>query len=259
LPVNPRRRAVLITLCALGAGPVAAADAPLIAAASDLRFALDQVAAQFARDTGASVRIVYGSSGNFRRQIVEGAPFELFMAADEAYVLALAREGRTLDEGVLYATGRIALVVPEGSGLRLDPSLQDLASAAAAGRVRKFAIANPEHAPYGRAAQEALSAAGAWNAIRPRLVQGENVAQAAQFALSASAQGGIIALSLALAPEVLGSARYVAIPEAMHRPLRQRMVLTTKAGTSARAFYAYLQQPAARAVFARYGFLLPGE
>ena len=257
--MNPQRRAVLITLCAFGAGPVAAADAPLIAAASDLRFALDQVAAQFARDTGGSVRIVYGSSGNFRRQIVEGAPFELFMAADEAYVLALAREGRTVDEGVLYATGRIALVVPEGSGLRLDPSLQDLASAAAAGRVRKFAIANPEHAPYGRAAQEALTAAGAWNAIRPRLVQGENVAQAAQFALSASAQGGIIALSLALAPEVLGSARYVAIPEAMHRPLRQRMVLTTRAGTSARAFYAYLQQPAARAVFARYGFLLPGE
>jgi molybdate transport system substrate-binding protein len=252
-------RACLVALSALITGPVAAADAPLVAAASDLRFALDEVAAQFARETGGSVRIVYGSSGNFRRQIAEGAPFELFMAADEAYVLALAKEGRTVDEGVLYATGRIALVVPEGSALQLDPSLQDLASAAAAGRVQKFAIANPEHAPYGRAAQEALTAAGAWDAIRPRLVRGENVAQAAQFALSASAQGGIIALSLALSPGVLGGARYVTIPENMHRPLRQRMVLTKRAGTIARAFHAYLQQPAARAVFTRYGFALPAE
>jgi molybdate transport system substrate-binding protein len=181
------------------------------------------------------------------------------MSADEAYVLALAKEGRTVDEGVPYAIGRIALVVPEGSTLQLDGRLQDLAAAVAAGRVRKFAIANPEHAPYGRAAQEALTAAGAWDAIRPRLVLGENVAQAAQFALSASAQGGIVALSLALAPDVLGSARYVAIPESMHRPLRQRMALTKRAGAPARAFYAYLRQPAARAVFARHGFALPGE
>jgi molybdate transport system substrate-binding protein len=261
--VNPHRRvwhrACLVAFSALIAGPVAAADAPLIAAASDLRFALDDVATRFARDNRGSVRIVYGSSGNFRRQIAEGAPFELFLAADEAYVLALAKEGRTVDEGVLYATGRIALVVPEGSALRLEPRLTDLAAAVADGRVRKFAIANPEHAPYGRAAQEALSAAGAWDAIQPRLVLGENVAQAAQFALSASAQGGIIALSLALAPEVLGSARYVAIPETMHRPLNQRMVLTKRAQATARAFYAYLQQPAARAVFKRYGFAFPGE
>jgi molybdate transport system substrate-binding protein len=265
--VNRHRRAWLHTclcahLAALGATiawPVVAADAPLIAAASDLRFALDDVAARFARDHGAGVRIVYGSSGNFRRQIAEGAPFELFLSADDAYVLALAKEGRTADEGVLYATGRIALVVPEGSALRLEPQLTDLAAAVADGRVRKFAIANPEHAPYGRAAQEALSAAGAWEAIRPRLVLGENVAQAAQFALSASAQGGIVALSLALAPEVLGSGRYVAIPATMHRPLNQRMVLTRQARSTARAFYAYLQQPAARAVFVRYGFALPGE
>ena len=252
-------RACLVALSALITGPVAAADAPLVAAASDLRFALDEVAAQFARETGGSVRIVYGSSGNFRRQIAEGAPFEKFLSADESLVFALAKEGRTVDEGVLYATGRIVLVVPEGSALKLDSQLQDLAAAVAAGRVRKFAIANPEHAPYGRAAQEALTAAGAWDAIVPRLVFGENVAQAAQFALSGSAQGGIVALSLALAPGVLGNARYVRIPESMHRPLAQRMVLTKRAGATVRAFYHYLQQPAARAVLKRYGFALPGE
>ncbi len=252
-------RLFLVAALALLATPPAFAGAPLVAAASDLRVALDEVAAQFARETGSTVRIVYGSSGNFRRQIAEGAPFELFMSADEALVFALAKEGRTLDDGVLYATGRIALVVPEGSALKLDARLADLAAAVADGRLRKFAIANPAHAPYGRAAQEALTAAGAWDAIVPRLVYGENVAQAAQFALSGSAQGGIVALSLALAPGVLGSARYVPIPEDMHRPLKQRMVLTRLAGAGAGAFYRHLQQPAARAVLERYGFTLPGD
>ena len=236
-----------------------AASAPLVAAASDLRFALDTIAAQHERETGQAVRIVYGSSGNFRRQIAEGAPFELFLSADEAYVLALAKEGRTADDGVLYATGRIALVVPAGSPLAVDGELRDLAAAVKDGRVRKFALANPEHAPYGRAAQEALTTVGAWDGLQGRLVFGENVAQAAQFATSGSAQGGIVALSLALAPDALGTARYVAIPERLHRPLRQRMVLTKRAGAAARAFYDYLQRPAARAVLARYGFTLPGD
>jgi len=264
LPTFPRR-AVLRSAAALflgllaGAPVRAAQDAPLVAAAADLRFALDEIAAAFARDTGRSVRIVYGSSGNFRRQIAEGAPFEVFLSADEAYVFALAKQGLTVDEGILYATGRLVLVVPEGSPLKLDPELADLAAAVADGRVRKFAIANPEHAPYGRAAQEALESAGAWAAIRSRLVLGENVAQAAQFATSGSAQGGIVALSLALAPGVLGTARYATIPERMHKPLRQRMVLTKRAQATAREFYRYLRQPAARAVFGRNGFALPGE
>jgi molybdate transport system substrate-binding protein len=234
-----------------------ATDGPLVAAAADLRFALDEVAAQFARDTGQRVRIVYGSSGNFRRQIAEGGPFELFLSADEALVFALAKEGRLKDDGVLYAIGRLALVIPEGSPLRPDPALQDLAAAVTAGRVNRFAIANPEHAPYGRAAQEALTAAGAWTGLQGRLVLGENVAQAAQFAVSGSAQGGIVALSLALAPGALAGARHVAIPASMHGPLRQRMALTKRATESAHAFYRYLQEPAARAILARYGFTLP--
>jgi molybdate transport system substrate-binding protein len=250
--------AAVVVAMALVASPAAIAEAPLVAAASDLRFALDAVAAQFARDTGAAVRIVYGSSGNFRRQIAAGAPFEMFMSADEAYVLALAKEGRTIGDGVVYAIGRLALVVPAGSALKLDARLRDVAPAVADGRLRKFAIANPEHAPYGVAAREALTAAGAWEAVRAHLVLGENVAQAAQFAVSGSAQGGIVALSLALAPGALDGARYVPIPASMHRPLAQRMVLTRRAGATARAFFDYLQQPAARAVLERYGFALPG-
>jgi len=239
--------------------PAAAAEAPLVAAASDLRFALDEVAARFTRETGETVRIVYGSSGNFRQQIAAGAPFEIFLSADEAMIVALAREGHCLDEGVLYGRGRIALVLPPGSPLKPDPTLADVKAAVADGRLKKFAIANPEHAPYGRAAQQALAAAGAWDAIRPRLVLGENVAQAAQFALTGSAQGGIVALSLAQVPEVLGRGTYVVIPEGMHAPLNQRMALTRRAQRTARALYGYLQQPAARAILARYGFVLPGQ
>jgi len=260
------RRAVVrgCVACAvmLAAFPVALAAvadaAPLVAAAADLRFALDEIAADFRRATGHDVRIVYGSSGNFRRQIAEGAPFELFLSADEAYVHALAREGFLADEGVPYATGRLALVVPEGSPLKLDGELGDLATAAGDGRVRRFAIANPEHAPYGRAAREALQKAGAWDAIRDRLVLGENVAQATQFAVSGSTQGGIVALSLARSPDVQGRARFVVIPERMHAPLVQRMALTRRAQSTAREFYAWLRGPQARAVLARHGFGAPG-
>lgn len=252
------RLALALTWAAAAPAACAAGDtAPLVAAAADLRFALDEIAAAFARDTGRQARIVYGSSGNFRRQIAEGAPFELFLSADEAYALALARDGIAVDDGAVYAIGRLALVVPEGSPLALDPTLRDVGSAAADGRLRKFAIANPEHAPYGRAAREALEGAGVWSAVERHLVLGENVAQTAQFALSGSAQGGLVALSLALAPGALPGARYVAIPQTMHRPLVQRMVLLKHAGETARALYRYLQQPAARAVLQRYGFALP--
>ena len=233
------------------------AEVPLVAAASDLRFALDEIAAAWARETGQNVRVVYGSSGNFRRQIAEGAPFDLFLSADESLVFALAKEGFTVDDGIPYAIGRLALIVPAESQLKLDPELKDIGPAIADRRLRKFAIANPEHAPYGRAAQEALTRVGAWNALSGHLVLGENVAQAAQFATSGSAQGGIVALSLALSPGALGTARYVAIPDRLHMPLRQRMVLTKRADARVRDFYRYLQQPAARAVLVRHGFTLP--
>lgn len=239
--------------------PAAAEGATLVAAAADLRFALDAIAADFTRRTGRELRIVYGSSGNFRRQIAEGAPFELFLSADESYVQALQREGHLVDEGVAYAIGRLALVVPAGSPLALDAELKDLGRAIVDGRLRRFAIANPEHAPYGRAAQEALTAAGLWPSIRQRLVLGENVAQAAQFATSGSTQGGLVALSLAMAPGALGSASQIAIPETMHRPLRQRMALTRRAGEGARALYAWLQGAEARSTLRQYGFALPAS
>ena len=232
---------------------------PAIAAASDLQFALPEAAARFRAETGRAVKLSFGSSGNFHRQIREGAPFELFLSADEGYVLDLARAGLAADEGALYAEGRIVLLVPPGSPLKPDGTLRDLGAALDAGKVARFAIANPDHAPYGRAAHEALKAAGLWDRIAGKLVLGENVSQAAQFATGGSASGGIVAYALALSPKVAARGVYALIPAAMHVPLRQRMVLMRNAGETVRAFYAYLRAPAGRAVLKAYGFALPGE
>ncbi len=271
-----RRRAALARLCRGGAAALALLaatgtpaqgasgtpdppPAPLIAAASDLKFALDEVIEQFSRDSGRSVRVTYGSSGNFARQIAQGAPYELFLSADEQFVEALAARGLTRGRGELYGVGRIVVFAPEGSPLRPDARLEHLASRLADGTAGRLAIASPEHAPYGRAAEQVLRSLGLWEEARPRLVLGENVAQAAQFAVSGNADGGLIAHSLALAPELLRRGSFALIPEALHEPLRQRMVLLTGASPAAELFYDYLRSPAARAILARYGFTLPGD
>lgn len=255
-------RTVVRWLAAAAAALLAApahAEPPLVAAASDLKFAMEEIAAAYRRETGRELRLVFGSSGNFYQQIRRSAPFELYMSADEDYVLRLAADGLAADRGALYAIGRIALIAPHGSSLAVDGRLEGLRRALAAGRIARFAIANPEHAPYGRRAEEALKRAGVWEAIRPRLIFGENVSQAAQYATSGSAEGGIIAFSLAIAPPVSNLGAVALIPADWHQPLRQRMVLLRNAGEGARQFYAHLQGPEARQVFRRYGFLLPGE
>lgn len=233
--------------------------AAAVAAASDLRYALDEIAAQFRRDTGHALRISYGSSGNYYRQILQGAPFELFMSADEAFVYQLHEAQRTEDRGVLYAIGRLVLFAPRAARWRADAGFEGFRAALAAGAVRRFAIANPEHAPYGRAAEQALRKLNLWDAARPVLVYGENVSQAAQFAASGSADGGLFAYSLAVSPAIAKQGAYVLVPEHLHEPLRQRMALVKGAGPGARSLYAYLQQPAARAVLGRYGFTVPAE
>lgn len=249
-------RGLLFVLALACAGPVRA-DLPTVAAASDLKFALEEIAAAFTAASGKSVKLAFGSSGNFARQIRQGAPFEMFLSADESFVASLNREGFARDEGELYAVGRIVFFVPAGSALEPDPTLAALKTALDRGRVRRFAIANPEHAPYGRAAREALEATGLWASIEKRLVLGENVSQAAQFATSGGADGGIFAYSLALSPAVGRLGRYVLIPESMHQPLRQRMVLLKGAGKTAEAFFAFVKGAEARRIFDRYGFALP--
>lgn len=231
-----------------------------VAAASDLKFVLTLLLARFQSATGQPVQASFGSSGSFARQIEQGLPVELFMSADEALVFQLADAGLTRQDtaapgaecGALYAVGRIALFLPRRSPIALDSALQGLR--AQWGQVRKFAIANPEHAPYGRAAREALQQLGLWELVLPKLVLGENISQATQFVATGAAQAGITALSLALAPEVAQSGRHLALPASLHAPLRQRMVLLKSASPAAVALYAYLQSETAHEIFRRYGF-----
>lgn len=252
------RRTLLTMLGACVSGVANAQPTTItVAAASDLKFALEDVAAQFEKDTGQRLRLVFGSSGNFFTQIQQGAPFHLYLSADEAYVFKLADAGLTTDRGRLYALGRIGLFVPKGSPVKADGELKDLARALKAGEVHKFAIANPDHAPYGARAREALQHAGLWNALQPRLVLGENISQATQFASSGATQGGVIAQSLALSPQVAAQGDFALIPATWHQPLAQRMVLLKNAPPAARAFYEHLATPAAQATLARYGFSRP--
>jgi molybdate transport system substrate-binding protein len=262
-----RRLAILLAACgAVLAGSAAPSPAmaqtgspPVIAGAADLQYALAEIAEQFTKDTGRQVRLTFGSSGNFATQILNGAPFDLYFSADEEYVRKVVAAGLAVDDGALYAIGRVGIFVPRGSTLKADGEMADLKAALADGRVRKFSIANPDHAPYGVAARSTLRHQGLWEQIEPLLVLGENASQATQFATVGGAQGGIIAYSLALAPSVAKAGTFVLLPEAWHTPLRQRMVLLKRADDTARAFYEYVQQPAARAIFKRYGFVLPGE
>ncbi|MGI2065910.1 molybdate ABC transporter substrate-binding protein [Shewanella sp. MF08487] len=233
------------------------APIPAIAAAANIKFALDDIVKNFTAETGLKVRVSYGSSGNFVAQIQHGAPFEMLLSADERYIAELNKVGFTQDEGVMYAIGRLALVAPKKSPLTLDIELNGLKTLLASGKIERFAIANPDHAPYGESARELLKKFGLWDDMQTKLILGENAAQAAQFAVSGSTQGGIIPLSLAMAPQFQALGHYVALPAKFHTPLYQRMALMPKASSTAERFYQYLQSDAARAVFTQYGFGLP--
>jgi len=237
--------------------PASAAEVPLVAAASDLQYALADVAEAFSRASGRSVKLTLGSSGNFTRQIIQGAPFEIFFSADEDYVHELVKRSLTLGEGALYAVGRLVVFVPNASRVKADAQLKDVSAAIDDGRLRRLAIANPEHAPYGRAARSVLMHQRLWEKLQGRLVLGENVSQTAQFALSGSVDAGMIAHSLVVAGPMGKQGSFAIIPEEWHAPLRQRMVLLRGAGETARSFYAFVQSSQGRRIFERYGFTLP--
>lgn len=229
-------------------------DKITVAAAADLKFAMDEIVKVF--DTahpGDQVDVVYGSSGNFCTQIQQGAPFDLFFSADIDFARKLKAAGLASSEVTPYAVGRIVLwsATMDASKMTLE-SLTDP-------KIAHIAIANPEHAPYGKRAEESLRASGLWDKVQPKLVIGENIAQTAQYVQTGNAQVGIIALSLALSPELAAKGGYFLIPTTLHKPLEQGYVITKKGEGNALAkqFSDYINSKPARMILDKYGFTLP--
>lgn len=227
-----------------------------IAAAADLKFAMEELSEQFHKQTGIGVNATFGSSGNFFSQIKNGAPFDLFFSADIEYPRRLEAAGLA-EPGTLYeyAVGRIAIWMPPD--VKVDVTKQGWKALLDAS-VKKIAIANPEHAPYGRAAVAALQKAGIYESVKDKLVYGENISQAAQFVQSGNAQAGIIALSLVISPP-MRDGKHWEIPVDMHPALEQGAIVLKKAEnkSAARAFLELVKAPAGRAILAKYGFEFP--
>ncbi|WP_136419082.1 molybdate ABC transporter substrate-binding protein [Herbaspirillum sp. ST 5-3] len=246
----------LLLACALLCAASAHAEKITVAAAADLKFAMDDIVAAFRKDHPAdTVDVTYGSSGKFHTQIQQGAPFDLYFSADIAFPRELHKNGFAASDVKPYALGRIVLW-----STGMDASKMTLDSLADA-KITRIAIANPKHAPYGKRAVEALQATGVWDKVEPKLVYGENIAHTAQFVQTGNAQVGIIALALVLSPELAGKGGYWLIPDNLHQPLEQGFVITKRAegNALARRFADYMNSKAARAIMVKYGFVLPGE
>jgi len=249
----------LMALLLLFTGGCAAAQEITVAAAADMSAALPQLAAAYTKQTGLTVKLVFGSSGNLASQIRNGAPYDVFLSADEDYPRQLIADGLAVQNTLYrYAVGRLVLWVPTDSSL--DLSKQGMA-ALLDPSVKKIAIANPAHAPYGRAAEAALRHFEIYDRVSSRLVLGENVSQAAQFVESGNAQAGLIALSHALAPSLKDKGRYWTVPLDAYPTLNQAAVVPSKSKQqdAARKFLEFLRGPEATALLASYGFTLPAE
>jgi molybdate transport system substrate-binding protein len=249
---------LLFILVALFAGRSFAQQSLTIAAAADLQPVMTEIAARFEQQTGVKVKLSFGSSGNFFAQIQNGAPYDLFFSADVGYPSKLQEAGLTVPGSLyLYGIGKIVLWVPGNSAIDVNKGLEVLANPT----VKKIAIANPAHAPYGRAAEAALKNAKLWDQVSSKLVVGENIAQTAQFVESGNADVGIIALSLALAPAMKGTGRYFIIPEDRYPPLRQAAVILKTSGhvETAERFLKFLREPKTVALLQEYGFAAPEQ
>lgn len=245
-----------LTAGALLLALTAHAEKITIAAAADLKFAMDEIVTTFKKtNAGDEVDVIYGSSGKFHTQIQQGAPYDLFFSADIGFPRELAKAGLAASEVKPYAFGRIVLwsASLDASKMTLD-NLTDP-------KITRIAIANPKHAPYGKRAEEALRASGVWDKIEPKLVYGENIAHTAQFVQTGNAQIGIIALALAVNPELASKGGYWLVPDTLHEPLEQGFIITQRATGSALAkrFADNMGSTSARAVMTKYGFVLPDE
>ena len=254
------RRALFLTLmlgaaaCSKHSASTAPQESIKVAAAADLSFAFRDLGDAYEKSTGRKVVFSFGSTGLLEKQLAEGAPFDVFAAANISYADDAAKTGACdAQSEALYATGRIVMYTIESATFS-PKSLSELGDA----RVSKIAIANPEHAPYGKAAKQAMERAGVWDTVHGKVVYGENVQQTLQFAQSGNADVAIVALSLATVTPGHSSE----IPMDQYDRIDQALIVCKngKAGADAgRGFVDFVKSPDGHAIMKRYGFLLPGE
>jgi molybdate transport system substrate-binding protein len=255
--VNPGILTLSIVLAAAFLSRLCVAQEINVAAAADLQFAMQDVAARFQKETGKTVKFVYGSSGNFYQQIQNGAPFDMFFSANLDYPKKLEAAGLTEPGSYYsYARGKIVIWVPNDSKLDLTSGMQSLLDPS----IQKIAVANPQHAPYGQAAVAAMQKEKVYEKVKDKLVLGENISQTASFVVTGSADAGIVALSLALSPNMNDKGRYAEIPATDYPPIDQACVIlaSSKNKDAARQFLSFIRTQAIAEVLKHYGFEVQG-
>jgi len=253
------RRLVLAIVIFLGlSGGLCAAQETTVAAAADLQFVMQDIGARFQSETGKSVKLIYGSSGNFAQQLQSGAPFDMFFSANLDYPKQLEAAGLT-EPGTFYqyAIGKIVVWVPNDSKLDVSPGLKALLNPS----IKKIAIANPQHAPYGKAAVAAMQKENIYEQVKDKFVLGENISQTALFVASGSADVGIVALSLAVSPNMKDKGRYAEVPAGDYPPIEQACVImrSSKNKAVAEQFQKFIQSSTIRELFRKYGFAIPNQ
>jgi molybdate transport system substrate-binding protein len=255
-PSSGFRKALVLVLLVLtvscSSGPRGEpANELTVAAASDLTNAFEEIGREFQKATNTKVVFNFGSSGMLAKQIEHGAPVDLFAAANVDYVTQLEQKGLILsDTKKVYARGRLVIWTSRNSGITIE-SLKDLTRS----EIKRIAIANPEHAPYGMAARQAFERAGLWEAVKPKLVYGENIRQAMQYAQTGNVEVALVSLSLTAESD----GQWVLVPEELHNPLDQALAVmkATKNEAAARAFAAFIIGAQGQSIMKRYGFTLP--
>ena len=247
----------LLALCAsalLFLNP-AFAEVSSVAVAANMKDAFSEIVSVFQATGKPGLRVVYGSSGNFTAQIMNGAPFNLFISADERFPLELYKNGKTVDQGKVYAIGKLALIAKNSSGIQLGSDKASLVKAIE--KANKIAIAKPELAPYGKAAVEYLKAEGLWELAKDKLVYGDNIGLATTYIVTGAADLGFTAVSLAKSTEVSKDTNYLLVNDGMYEPIKQRMVLMKGAPVEAAELYQFIQGPTAQSILRKYGYITP--
>ena len=251
--MKPVIRDILLLFFLLFNSSLSSAGEARIAAASSLSFVLEEIVDQFLNETGHRIRISFASSGTLTRQIEQGAPFELFLSADESYIEKLYQQNITRDRGEVYAYGQLAFVVTNQQK-STAANLSTITKRLEEKSIKRFSIPNPELAPYGRIAKQALKRTKLWKTISPILIIGENASQSAMFMKTGSVDAALLPHSLAIILQKKNIGNFQLIPEDLYDPLNHRMVLLKDAEKVAEAFYHYLRQPFAQNIFIAHGF-----